>query len=156
MSGTSRRLATGAVAVAAVLAVAGCSEVESESSEGYQPAKLQEVKNVKGLEVEGEDELYSVTFTAEGARRTGLRTAPVARAGGRLVMPYEALLYNAQGATFAYRTTAPRTFLRVPVQVDRIDGDRVVLTDGPAPGTAVVTVGAAEVRGAELDIAGSH
>lgn len=156
MSGMSRLLATGAVAVVAALPVAGCAEVESETPEGYQPTKLEEVKANKALEVEGEEELHSVTFTPEGARRIGLRTAPVRSDGGKLVMPYEALLYNATGATFAYTTTAPRTYLRVPVEVDRIDGDRVVLKGGPAPGTAVVTVGAAEVRGAELDIAGSH
>ncbi len=44
----------------------------------------------------------------------------------------------------------------MPVKVDRIEGNRVVLTNGPAARTAVVTVGAAEVYGAELEIAGSH
>jgi hypothetical protein len=148
MSGSGRALATAAVALLAALPVAGCSEVESETSEGYQPAKLEPV--------EGQEDLQRVTFTPEGARRIGLRTAPIGRAGGRLVMPYTALLYDPEGKTFAYTSPAPRTFLRVPVEVDRIDGGRVVLDDGPAPGTAVVTIGAAEVRGAELDIAGSH
>ena len=46
--------------------------------------------------------------------------------------------------------------MRADVVVDRIDGDRVLLTEGPRPGSRVVTVGAAEVYGAELEIAGSH
>jgi hypothetical protein len=148
VSALHRLLAAGAVAATAALPLAGCAEVESETAEGYQPAKLEPVK--------GEEDLQRVTFTSEGARRLGLRTAPLRNAGERLVMPYAALLYDAEGATFAYRTVGPRTFLRVPVKVDRVDGDRVILADGPAAGTAVVTVGAAEVRGAELDIAGSH
>jgi hypothetical protein len=143
-----RLLAAGALAAVAALPLTGCAEVESESAEGYQPAELKAV--------EGEKDLQLVTFTPEGARRTGLRTGPVREESGRLVIPYAALLYDAEGATFAYRATAPRTYLRVPVEVDRIRGERVVLADGPAAGTAVVTVGAAEVRGAELDIAGSH
>jgi hypothetical protein len=48
------------------------------------------------------------------------------------------------------------TFLRAHVVVDRIEGDLVMLSGGLAPGTEVVTVGAAEVYGAELGIAGGH
>ena len=33
--------------------------------------------------------------------------------------------------------------------VDRIDGERAILAKGPAPGTAVVTVGATELWGVE-------
>ena len=40
--------------------------------------------------------------------------------------------------------------------VDRIEGDRVLLSDGLGPGAEVVTVGAAEVYGAELGIGGGH
>jgi hypothetical protein len=34
----------------------------------------------------------------------------------------------------------------------RIDGDRAILSDGPAPGTEVVTVGAAELLGTEYEV----
>jgi hypothetical protein len=37
----------------------------------------------------------------------------------------------------------------VPVVVETIEGDRVILADGPASGTALVTVGAAELMGVE-------
>ena len=46
--------------------------------------------------------------------------------------------------------------MRRPVTVERIDAGRVFLTRGPAAGTTVVTTGAAEVYGAELEIAASH
>ena len=42
---------------------------------------------------------------------------------------------------------------KAEIRVDRIAGDRVLLEDGPPAGTKVVTVGAGEVYGTELDIA---
>jgi hypothetical protein len=138
-----------AVLAAATVAVSGCKEVESESATGYEPAKLEEIEG-KG------DEIKRVVFTAEGAERTGLQTAKARREGGRTVLPYESLIYDAEGATWVYTNTGKLTYLREQVKVDHIDGDRVVLKDGPAAGTAVVTVGTAEVYGTELEIAGSH
>jgi hypothetical protein len=143
----ARRLAVGLALIAAGVAPSGCTEVEATSSAGYEPAKLHEIKG---------SELKQVTLTAEGAERTGLRTAPVRRSGGHRVVPYSALIYDAEGGTFVYTAPTPRSFLRVAVVVDRIEGDRVLLTDGPAAGSRVVTVGAAEVYGTELEIAGSH
>jgi hypothetical protein len=80
----------------------------------------------------------------------------VARHGVDPVVPYAAMLYDHEGATFVYQARGPLSFVRTPVVVDRIDGARVLLTKGPAPGTKVVTVGAAEVWGTEQDVAGSH
>jgi hypothetical protein len=138
-----------AVLAAATVAISGCKEVESESATGYEPAKLEEVKGAG-------DELKRVIFTAEGAARTGLKTAPVRQEGRHAVLPYEALIYDADGGTWVYTSTGPLTYLRQEVEVDHIDGDRVVLTKGPTAGTPVVTVGATEVYGTELEIAGSH
>ena len=97
-----------------------------------------------------------MTFTKEGAARTDLRTAEVRRRGRREVVPYAALIYNDEAKTFVYASPKPLSFERIPVEVDRIEGDRVLLWEGPKPGTKVVTVGATEVYGAELEIAASH
>ena len=70
-------------------------------------------------------------------------------AGTRKVVPHGAVLYDAQGKTWVYTNPEPLVFVRHPISVDYFDGDRVVLSDGPAPGTMVVTVGAAELFGAE-------
>jgi multidrug efflux pump subunit AcrA (membrane-fusion protein) len=72
------------------------------------------------------------------------------------VIPYEALIYDDEGDTHVYASPKPLSFLRVPVEVERIVGNRVLLSEGPPVGTSVVTVGAIEVYGAELEIAGSH
>jgi hypothetical protein len=139
---------TRAAGLALVLAgLLGCSEVEETATSGYEPARLATVDGT---------ERKRVTFTAEGARRTDLRTATVARRGRHLVVPYEALIYDGEGRGYVYTSPEPLTFLRAPVAVDRVQGDRVLLTDGPPPGTEVVTVGASEVYGAELEIAGGH
>jgi hypothetical protein len=143
-SSAVRLASAGLVLVAAALPLAGCTEVESESAAGYEPSKLEPVK--------GEDDLRRVTFTAEGARRIGLRTAAVRRSGERQVVPYAALLYGPEGETYVYTSPRPLHYLRQEVEVDRIEEDRVLLSDGPPPGTRVVTVGVAEVYGTELEV----
>jgi ABC-type oligopeptide transport system substrate-binding subunit len=136
-----RRLAlAGLVLATAALPVAGCTEVESETATGYEPSTLEPVK--------GNDDIQRVTFTAEGARRVDLQTAPVRRN----VVPYAALIYDPEGKTYVYTSPKPLEYLREEVKVDRIEGDRVLVSRGPPAGTEVVTVGAAEVYGTELEV----
>jgi multidrug efflux pump subunit AcrA (membrane-fusion protein) len=135
--------------VAAGLSLSACKEVEEESASGYEPSKLE------AIEGKGED-FQRVTFTKEGAARVDLQTDTVRRSGGDKVIPYAALIYSGDVKTFVYVNPKPLTFERERVTVDRIEGDRVLLSDGPPAGTRIVTTGVAEVYGAELDIAGSH
>lgn len=143
-----RALAAG-LAVVGAMSLSACKEVEEESAAGYEPMKLEPIK--------GKSEDYQrVTFTKEGAARVDVQTAEVSRGAGHKVIPYEALIYNDEAKTFVYTSTKPLSYERVPITVDRITDERVLLSKGPAVGTKVVTVGATEVYGAELDIAGSH
>ena len=64
-------------------------------------------------------------------------------------IPYSAVIYDADGGTWAYTTSEHLTFVRDEIKVERIDGDTAYLSDGPAAGTEVVTVGAAELVGLE-------
>jgi hypothetical protein len=139
----------GVVLVLAAMPLSACKEVETESSVGYEPAKLQPVKG-------GDDDASIVTFTAEAADRTRLQTARVGRQGAGLVVPYASLVYDEEGKTLVFTSPKHLSFLRAAVKVERIQGDRVLLSKGPPAGTAVVTVGTAEVYGAEQEIAGSH
>jgi hypothetical protein len=129
----------------AALMASACAEVESAAVDGYQPAK-----------VEHNGDVVTVILTEEGAERTGVETSQIESVGGQLVAPYAALLYDPAGRTYVYTSPEPLSFERAEVVVDRIEGDRVYLTDGPAAGTAVVTTGAAEVYGVELEVDGSH
>jgi hypothetical protein len=129
--------------LACPLALSACTEQEAAEGDHYQPAKLSATRD---------KEVQRVTFTAEGTRRLGLETAAVRATAKGAVLPYAALLYDAEGGAFAYTSPAPRTFVRQTVQIARIDGTRVLMSKGPAPGTKVVTTGAAEVLGAEFEV----
>ncbi len=146
--GTPRaRLLAVTVALAlAGLSLSACKEVETESATGYEPAHLEEIS----------EDLKQVTLTEEGAARTGLKTEKVRGSGAGKVVPYAALIYDTEGKTYVYTAPKPLTYLREEVEVDRIEGQRALVSKGPSAGTDVVTVGAAEVYGTELEIAASH
>jgi hypothetical protein len=125
--------------------VVGCAKSTTEPTATGQAAKL--------VDVPGSD-LKAVELSDEAAKRIGLETASVREAvssGGpsHSVIPYAAVLYDAAGDTWAYSTSQSGRFMRVPLTIDRIQGDDAFLSSGPAIGTAVVTVGAAELFGAE-------
>ncbi len=68
----------------------------------------------------------------------------------RKVVPYSALYYDGQGVSWVYTISGPLTFERKRIEVERIDGDSVILKAGPSVGTPVVTVGARQLFGAEV------
>lgn len=70
----------------------------------------------------------------------------------RLAVPYASVIYGPTGATWTYTSVEPLVFVRHSITIDYIDGDVAVLLDGPPVGTKVVTVGAAELYGAELGL----
>jgi hypothetical protein len=137
----------GFVLALVVLSLSACTEVQEGSSGGYEPATLQ---SVEGADVK------RVTFTAEGARRIDLQTATVRQRGKHRLVPYASLIYDGAGKAYVYTSPRPLTFLRAMVEVGRVQRERVLLVDGPPAGSDVVTVGATQVYGAELEIAGGH
>jgi hypothetical protein len=142
-----RLLAAGVALVFAGAGLSGCTEVETEAAQGYLPSHVEEI--------DGSD-LKRVTLTEEGARRTGLETARVRRAGRQRVVPYASLIYDGDGKTWVYTSPRALHYERAPVVVDRVDGARALLRDGPAVGTTIVTTGAIQVYGSELEIGGDH
>ena len=145
----SKHVRTGVLLIAVGLAMAGCAKASGTSAGGpdQAPAVVEQVP---------EGEIPSVTLTADAAERIGLRTGTVTEQNidgvPRKVVPYAALLYDAKGDAYVFATTANLVFKRTKLVVDTITGDRVVLADGPPAGTTVVTVGAAELFGAEAEI----
>jgi hypothetical protein len=111
--------------------------------------------------VAGTDDLHRVILTAEAAERLDVQTVPVGEGEGegmkqRTVVPYAAVLYETNGETWAYTSPEPLTFVRHRIVVESIDGDRAVLSEGPPAGTEVVTVGVAELFGAEYGVGGDE
>lgn len=100
--------------------------------------------------------LNRLSVTEKAAQRLGIETARVqARTVDgqqRTTIPYGAIIYDKDGAIWAYAVQEPRVFVRQKVSVDAIDGPTVVLTSGPGIGTEVVSVGAAELYGLEFGI----
>ncbi len=90
--------------------------------------------------------LHRVRLTAKRADELGIKTAPIreAQMAGTLrkVVPATAVVYDQHGNTWTFKSPDSLVFVRERITVDKIDGDLAVLADGPAVGTAVVTVGA--------------
>jgi hypothetical protein len=153
-SGLERRRQLRAACIGLVLVAAGvvtlsaCGEASSgydyETASHHEPAKL---VPIKGTDVQ------RVVFDAEGAERVGLKTAPIRQNGQGTVIPYDAVIYDADGKTYAYTAPKPLTYVRQEIAIDHVAGDSVMLSDGPPAGTKVVTVGAAEVYGTEFEVA---
>jgi hypothetical protein len=66
------------------------------------------------------------------------------------VVPYGSVYYDAKGAPWVYVNGTPLTYQRQRIGVERIVGDLAVLSEGPAAGTSIVTVGASMLYGAEI------
>jgi len=136
------------VLIACVVSLSACGQASSgydyETASHHEPAELEPIKGT---------DLQRVIFDAQAAERVGLQTAPIRQNGEGKIMPYSALIYTSDGNTYAYRSPEPLTYVRQEVKIDRVDGDSVVLSEGPPAGTQVVTVGTAEVYGTDFEIA---
>lgn len=100
-------------------------------------------------------ELSNVILTEEAARRLDIQTemARTEEVDGvqHTVVPYSAVIYDVQGEAWVYTSPAPLTFVRHSLEIDSIDRDVAVLSNGLPAGTQVVTVGAPEIYGAEFE-----
>lgn len=67
-----------------------------------------------------------------------------------LIVPWSAIFHDANGDAWLYEQSAPQTFVRRRVLLKRVDATEAILDAGPRVGTEVVTVGAAELFGAEF------
>lgn len=124
---------------------------------GQAPAVVQPKVEAVTVEAIPGSDLERLTLSDHAAKRLGVQTAPVAAGqAGRTSVPYSAIVYDATGATWTYTSPNPLVFVRHEVVVDRIAADQAILTAGPAIGTPVVTVGAAELWGIETGVGGGH
>jgi hypothetical protein len=135
----------------AALHVSACDESSAADGDDHDdgPAKVEHLE---------ESGLSRLILTPKAAERLDIKVVPAAEAmvarsaSQRKVVPYAAVLYDANGDTWVYTSPEPQVFVRYKVNVEYIDADQAVLTDGPPLGTPVVTVGAAELFGTEFEI----
>ncbi|QIN83166.1 hypothetical protein GBA63_11320 [Rubrobacter tropicus] len=148
--GRLRTARTGLLLITAgVVSLSGCggsssSSYSSETASHHEPARIEPIKGT---------DVMRVIFSAEGAERVGLETDAVRQEGQELVVPDGAVIYDAEGNAYAYTAPKPLTFVRQEIEIDRSEGNSVMLSDGPPAGTEVVTVGTAEVYGTEFEVA---
>lgn len=139
------------------LGVAGCADgATRDTDQSPTPAV---VEHLDGGQTR-------VRLTIEAAKRLDIQTAPVTSEGvpasrlapgqsdtaQRTVVAFAAVLYAPDGSAFTYTNPEPLVFRRQAISIDYVDADKAVVSNGPAPGTEVVTVGAAELFGIESGI----
>lgn len=138
------------ILVMAILPLAACGKSDS-GSDGYtEPYEKEEIAG---------SEFSKITLTEKAAERLGVQSTEVIEEDVdgemKMVIPYAAVLYGLNGETWAYtRNPHPESlsFVRVPISVERIDGGRAILSESLDPDTHVVTIGAAELYGAETGV----
>jgi hypothetical protein len=167
LSKQSKLVAVAAVA-AITLGVAGCAKAPAEEGslggQDAQPARL--------IAVPGST-LKEVVLTPQAATQIGVRETPVAvfppvsasatpvstptpstgpSAAVVETIPVTAVIYDPEGKAWTYTIPGLRSYLRVPIVVDHVDGATAYLSSGPGVGTAVVSQGAPELLGAEYGV----
>ena len=133
--------------IIAGLQLAACGQTPAATTNKPKPATVEKIDG---------SEFNRVVLTEKAAQRLAIQTAPIREeqlnGTQRKVIPYAAVVYGLKGETWAYTNPQPLTFVRQPITVDYIEGDMVVLVDGPATGTAVVIAGVAELYGTDTGI----
>jgi hypothetical protein len=150
----SKRSIAAVVVIVVGCLLAGCSSSDEAPSDD-SPVTLKAV--------EGTD-LFQVELTEMAEKRLGLATEqvravtsePAGTTAATTTIPYAAVVYDSEGASWTYTRAGQHTYVRAEITVDRIQDDLAMLTAGPEVGTAVVVVGAPELLGAEMQIAGEE
>jgi hypothetical protein len=143
-----------ALLVAALPLLAACQEQivasgEEAAAQHQGPATIEKIDG---------SEISRLTLTAKAAQRLDIQTAEVTeepqtgKTAAMKVVPYSAVLYDATGAAWVYTNPSPLVFMRAGITIDRIEGEKVLVTDGPDRGTKVVTVGASLLYGTEFEV----
>jgi Cu/Ag efflux pump CusA len=143
------RLRMAMVAFASLLVLA-CSETLANEA----PVSPSKVEPIPGSSVS------KVTLLESAAERIAIQTTalsesspgPRGEPGPSKVLPYSAVIYDLMGATWVYTNPEPLTYVREPITIAYVQLDTAVLAAGPDLGTRIVTVGAAELYGAETGV----
>jgi hypothetical protein len=133
------------------LTLSACAKVSNEEEAPREPAK---VEKIAGTDVN------RIELTKQAVQRLGITTTQVRElnppVAGHTAVDDAALIYDPDGAAFVYTSPEPLVFVRAPVTVETIQNGQAQLTQGPAPGTAVVTVGGPELYGIDSGIGGNE
>jgi hypothetical protein len=141
----SKRWVVVALVALAGLQLSACASTGQEEADASksEPASVEPVKGT---------DLSRVTLSPQAAKRLDIQTAPVRAQAGGQVIPYSAVLYDADGNVFVYTSPKRLVFIRAKLELREIRGNQAILSAGPSVGTEVVTVGAPELYGSEFGV----
>lgn len=100
-------------------------------------------------------DLFYLLSNPDASLRPGQRVSvrvPLAAGAEHLVVPRGAVLFDALGGSWVYEAKGGGVFARQRITLIDTVGETAVLGQGPAPGTRVVTTGAAELFGTEFGV----
>lgn len=138
------RVAFAVLPVAAALLLSSCAGAVSDAYViSDDPGKV---------EMTAGSDLGRVTLTEQAANRLAIQTTQVTTSGTQLVVPSDAIFVDSVGAWWVYTNPEPYVFVRHAIEIEDEVDERVFLSSGPAAGTAVVTVGVAELSGVESEV----
>jgi hypothetical protein len=140
-----RRCLVPVVVLAGTILLASCAPVEPTV---HEPIPAVEI-------TDGADESApkSLTLTPDAVRRLEVQTVVVE---DPTAIPYTGVLYDKTGAPWVYSSPQERTYIRVPVTIEKVVGDTAELSAGPGVGTVVVTRAAIKLYGAETGVGGGN
>jgi hypothetical protein len=127
----------------AALVLSACREAPSDEHVIDEPVT---VEHAEGTDV------ARLTLTAKGAERLDIQTARVEKEGKQTLVSSAAVLVDPDGDFWVYTNPEPLVFVRHAIRIDYEEGGQAYVSAGPRPGTKVVTVGVAELYGAEFGI----
>lgn len=145
MTRNTRSFALGLFATGIVLG--GCGQEATEAAPDGEPVTVEEIDDT---------DIHRITLSDSAAERLGIEVATVLGDGTDLLIPYSALLYDAAGATWTFTNPEELVFVREAIEVENIEDEVVRLSAGPDEGTSIVSVGVAELWGAEIGVGGGH
>jgi len=143
MNITRTRYLVGTACALMMLASACGEPISDKYSIEDNPVTLEEVPG---------SELWKVTLTQRATERLGIETTEVSLSDSALVVPSSALWLDTAGVFWVYTSPEPNVYLRHAVAVTDDDGLFAKLSEGPAAGIRVVTVGVSELFGAEVGV----
>jgi hypothetical protein len=143
-----------AAAIAVALVTAG-SQLAAPRARADSPAApiLETAATVKRLGFG----LSQITLPAKAAKRLDIQTGEIRNdPSGMKVAPFSSIIYDLDGDAWVYKVSAPLTYVREAIVIEKIKLDYVYLKEGPPTGTQVVTVGVPELYGAEVGVNGEY
>jgi hypothetical protein len=128
----------------ALFAMHASSQTGAQAASENRPARMEAISG---------SPLKRITLTPKAAERLDIQLAKVRQDGaGKRIVPYGAVIYDKDGSTWVYTSPQPLVFVRHSIVVELINGDDVVLKEGPEVGMPVATTGAPQLYGAEKGV----